>query len=71
MRLYVYQIDLPYGVNEMVTPGSENDYTIYINSRLSDDAKKEALRHAIGHCRYDFEREDVQEIEADAHRRER
>lgn len=65
---YVYLLDLPAGVNEMVTPCEDNDYTIYINGRLCDHKRREAYRHALTHIeRDDFEKTDVQQIEADAH----
>ena len=65
---YFYQVELPYNVHEMVTPGYENDYTVYINSRLSPAMKKEAYRHALKHCcGEDFGKDDVNEIENRAH----
>ena len=65
---YVYLLDLPAGVNEMVTLCEDNDYTIYINGRLCDHKRREAYRHALAHIeRDDFEKTDVQQIEADAH----
>ena len=69
--IYVYQIDLPHGVREMVTPGTDDDFTVYINSRLSDTAKIHALAHAVDHCKNDdFSKDDVQQIELDAHGRD-
>lgn len=72
MDVYVYEIDLPMTVHEMVTPDSSDDgYTIYINRRLSDNKKLEAYEHALVHCmRCDFEESgvvDVQQIEVIAH----
>lgn len=70
-EIFVYQLDLPASVREMVTPGVDDDYTVYINSRLSESAKVHALAHAVDHCRNnDFSKESVQEIELEAHRRE-
>ncbi|MBR2999559.1 MAG: hypothetical protein IKF39_01050 [Oscillospiraceae bacterium] len=66
--LYVYQVKLPAGINEMVTPGAEDDYTIYINSELPPQKKLDAYRHAVNHCkRNDFGGYDVQIIEKEAH----
>lgn len=68
---YVYVVPFPDGIREAVTPGFENDYTIYLNEKLSDEEKLKAYRHALNHCiNNDFEREDVQEIEEQAHRRQ-
>ncbi len=70
--IYVYQLELPANVREMVTPGADDSYTVYINARLSESAKVHALAHAVDHCRNnDFEKDVVQDIEAEAHRRER
>lgn len=65
--VYVYEVKLPKGIKEMVSPDAEDGYTIYINRRLSDPDKMKAYRHALRHCMRDFERSDVQEIENDAH----
>jgi len=68
--VHVYLIDLPNDVHEMVTPDTEDaDYTIYINRRLSDHKRLEAYSHAVRHCKKDFERSNVQEVEAEAHGR--
>lgn len=65
--VFVYEVDFPRGIREAVTPGPEDDYTIYIDRKLSDEQKLEAYRHALKHCNGDFDRLDVQEIEAEAH----
>lgn len=68
---YVYMVPFPDGIREAVTPGYENDYTIYINENLPDEEKLKAYRHAVNHCiRNDFAKENVQEIEANAHKKE-
>ena len=54
--------------NEFVTPNSDGSYTIFINSRISFDAQRKALKHAIFHIEHhDFEKQDVQAIESYAH----
>ena len=65
--IYVYEVDLPRGINEMVSPAADNSYTIYIDRRLSDAGKMKAYRHELRHCMGDFEKSDVQEIENDSH----
>ena len=65
--VYVYEVDLPKGIKEMVSLAADNSYTVYINRRLSDDRKLRAYLHALRHCCGDFERSDVQDIETDAH----
>lgn len=67
--VYVYEIDLPKGIREMVAPTADNSYTVYIDRKLSDNGKMKAYQHALLHCYGDFERDDVQDIENDAHQR--
>lgn len=68
-RIYVYLIDLPCQVHEMVTPCSDG-YTVYINARLSQAGRTEAYCHALWHITNDdFGKNEVEEIEAKAHRR--
>ena len=66
--IYVYQVPLPRGINEMVTPCPDDAYTVYIDERLSDEKKLEAYQHALEHIKKnDWSKEDVQEIESIAH----
>lgn len=68
--IYIYLIDLPNKVHEMVAPCADG-YTIYINARLSDLGRKEAYNHAMWHIvNNDFEKENIQEIEYRANRRD-
>ena len=54
--------------NEAVTENEDGSYTIFVNSNLCDSKRIRAIHHAIKHIRErDFEKADVQEIEADAH----
>lgn len=54
--------------NEMVSENADGSYTIFINSRLSSNQQLEAYNHAMEHIRNaDFEKTDVQIIEAAAH----
>lgn len=65
---YVYCVKLPKGVSEMVTPGADNDYTVYINKDLPPDKQIAAYQHALRHVeRNDFGMLNVQEIEEKAH----
>ena len=67
-EIFVYYVSLPDGINEMITPCLEG-YTIYIDEKLDDFSKMKSYLHAIDHIRnLDYEKEDVQSIEADAHR---
>jgi len=65
--VYVYIVDLPERVDEMVTPCLDG-YTVYLNARLSYAGRVKAYHHAIRHIeRNDFENYDVQKIEEEAH----
>jgi len=51
----------------MVTPCLDG-YTVYLNARLSYAGRVRAYHHAIRHIeRNDFENDDVQKIEEEAH----
>lgn len=64
----VFLYNFPNNGREMVVENEDGSYTILINSKLSDVGREEALRHAIGHIENnDFEKNNVQEIEFDAH----
>lgn len=65
--VYIYIVDLPDRVDEMVTPCLDG-YTVYLNARLSYAGRVRAYIHAMRHIeRNDFERANVQEIETETH----
>lgn len=69
MEIYTYYTKLPPGVAEMVTP-CFGGYTIYIDNTLTFEGRMRAFRHALYHIEHgDFDRDDVQQIEAEAHRK--
>ena len=66
MTYYVREVSLPFEVKGMVTPNAEDDgFNIYINSRLSDDQKRKALKHEIDHIEDDdfYNDKPIEEIE--------
>ncbi len=66
-EVYVYIVDLPDRVDEMVTPCIDG-YTVYLNARLTYAGRVRAYHHAMRHIdRNDFEGNDIQEIEMEAH----
>ena len=68
--IFVYIVDLPLTVAEMVAPCA-GGYTIYLNAKLTQEDRVKAYLHALGHVEgNDWERVNVQEIEKDAHRKE-
>lgn len=68
--VYVYFVQLPPGVREMVTPCADG-YTVYIDECLDQNTRKTAYLHAIEHINnYSFEFDNVQEIENMTHRKD-
>lgn len=62
-------MDMVIGIKEQVSKNSDGSYTIFLNARYSHDALMKAYDHALDHIRRsDWEREDVQQIEAEAHK---
>ena len=66
-EVYVYIVDLPDRVDEMVTPCIDG-YTVYLNAKLTYRGRVNAYMHAMKHVeRKDWENDDVQQIEMEAH----
>lgn len=64
----VVLLDFPNRGNEMVVQNEDGSYTILINARLSHEGQLKAYNHALKHIHdNDFEKSDVQSIEAAAH----
>ena len=62
----VREVPLPYGVRRCVKPNADDDgFSIYINSRLSEDQKRKALDHEIDHIKNDdfYNDKPIEEIE--------
>ncbi len=68
--IFIYIIDLPTEISEMVTP-CDGGFTIYLNGRLSYTDRVRAYCHALRHIENeDWSKEDVQQIEYEAHKEE-
>lgn len=66
--VFVEIIDMDTTAEEMVTENADGSYTIFINARIAFNRQQEAVEHAIRHIKdQDFEKTDVQQIEAVAH----
>lgn len=66
-EIFVYHIPLPDGIHEMVLPCPDG-YTVYIDEGLTYEERIREYLHAKNHIRSrDFEKSDVQEIEAESH----
>lgn len=68
-NVYVYVVDLPTGIHEMVTPCPDG-YTVYLDSSDCHEDRMKHYAHALGHIiRNDHKNGNVQEIEFELHRR--
>ena len=68
---YVYLIDIPGKVKEIVTPCVDG-YTIYIDEKLNRQAQLKAYQHALSHIENaDFQKVDASLIEMYAHEEKR
>lgn len=56
-------------VHEAVTPNEDGSVTIFLDKNMTFEAQQKRFLHAMKHLREnDFGKENVQEIEAKAHR---
>ncbi len=67
-----YHIELiafPSGkVHEAVTPNEDGTFTIFLDKNATMESQRKRFLHVMKHLNaYDFNREDVQEIEMRAH----
>lgn len=66
-NIYTYIVNLPTDTHEMVAPCADG-YTIYLRAGDTREMQLRAYRHALGHVlQGDFDKGDVQSIEAEAH----
>lgn len=68
--IFIYCIDLPPHIHEMVVPGMENDFTIYLDIKQDQNQRIKSFIHAMKHIdRGDFDEDNVQTIEINNHHR--
>ena len=66
-NIYTYITRLPMGIHEAVMPCYDG-YTVYIDETLDHSARIDAYNHALRHINaQDWQRVNVQDIEACAH----
>lgn len=66
--IFVKLIDMPCDLRGHVNLNYDGSYTIFINARLSHRMQQQVYLHEMHHIlNFDFERENVDEIEAIAH----
>ena len=62
-------INMEYGIHEQVIKNQDDTYTILLNARDSHETRMVSYSHALKHINNkDFEKSNVQQIEADCHR---
>lgn len=66
-NMTVYHV--PFNVDESILSNAEDDgYSVYVNDSASEEDALAAVNHAIYHKTHaDFDRHDVQDVEAGAH----
>ena len=47
--VFIREIELPMKIRGYTSPDEDDNYNIYINKDLSDDAKQKALEHELSH----------------------
>ena len=64
----VQLLDMDTMIPEHLIKNDDDSYTIFLNARLSRDSQLKSYYHALRHIKEDdFEKEDIQKIEAGAH----
>lgn len=67
----VQLIDMDTKIPEQIVKNQDDSYTIFLNSKLSHDEHLKSYSHALMHIRRnDFDKEDADSIENDAHNME-
>ena len=69
-EVFVRLLKLPHGIHEVVMPCAEG-YCVYIDDSLDHVHQLRAYQHALRHIQNnDWSKDNVQEIEAEAHSRD-
>ena len=67
-EINVQLLDMDTKIPEQLVKNDDDSYTIFLNARLSQESHLKSYFHALEHIKEnDFEKEDVQQIEAEAH----
>lgn len=67
-NINVILLNESFGVPGSVWHNADDSYTIFIDSHLSAEKQREVFQHEVKHIMNgDFEKTDVQQIEAEAH----
>lgn len=67
-ELNVKLLDMDVRIPEHLVKNSDDSYTIFLNARLSYESRLKSYYHALKHIEEnDFEKDNVQKIETEAH----
>ena len=61
-------MNMEHGMHEMIVSNHDGSYTVFLNARDSNERRMKSYQHAMRHLeRNDYEKDSVQQIEAEAH----
>lgn len=67
-EINVQLLDMDTKIPEHLVKNSDDSYTIFLNARLSYESRLKSYYHALNHIKgNDFEKDNVQKIEFEAH----
>lgn len=67
-NINVQLLNMDTKIPEQLVKNDDDSYTIFLNARLSQESHIKSYCHALRHIKEnDFEKTDVQQVEADAH----
>lgn len=67
-EINVHLMDMDTMLPEHLVKNDDGTYTIFLNARLSRDSQLKSYYHALKHIKEeDFDEENVQEVESEAH----
>lgn len=60
--IFIHELQLPMCVHATTIPDSNGDFTIILNSFLSQEAKQETIQHELVHIKKDHFYNDCMEV---------
>lgn len=70
LSINVILIDMDTYIKEQIIKNADDSYTIFLNAKMNVEQQKRSYKHALYHIENDdFNRNDVNAIENNAHRR--
>ena len=67
-NINVQLLNMDTKIPEQLVKNDDDSYTVFLNARLSQESRIKSYMHALRHIeKNDFENENVQAIESEAH----